>query len=445
MQVAFSLGSMTKWFCFFFARRARKTPLELLEFFFVPETLFFFSEKRQEVFFLFIDMEYDAENYNIIPHDMVKGEEGFAEEYTPAKNKRKLSMFHHEKWRSMLSEKLSELSLAHKEERQKLFPKNVFLMNEDERETIIQTINEQLVDVGKEVGEWLKQKHEEEAEEGGEIINLNYALDPISLCYGDPEFKNKRQKMVVVLASPTLSQIDNQHIDPNQRYSNGLRSVQDKLSLYPGKSHSFVFSIPFFLGSDTVKQEILSTPGFLRPLLIYTRDVMRALNPSSMTAITSVAFERCLNRFEEKNAKETIRSGSSLFFSHMNDSLKGECKIAVIPDNPITCYYLPHPYTLGTKNAKPSVQQDWNGTWALIEQLWGAKNSIFQTSFVNPETKTENKDASDYLKKEAASFYEKKIKKKKDPVRKLPKGKRVSIGMDTFVKKQASKKPEEKQ
>lgn len=390
-------------------------------------------------------MEYDNESFGLFPRDSIKGDDEYdvSNEYTPTKRKQKISMFHHEHWRSALSEKLSELSTAHKNERQNLFPKNIFLMNEDERQAIVEKINEQLAEVGKEVGQWLAQKHEEYVQDADEILEANYALRPMCMCYGQDDFKNKRQKMAVVLASPTLSQIEHQHIDPNQRYSNGLRMIQQKLDQYPGKSYAFVFSIPFFLGNDRVKQEIVSTPGFLRPLLLYTRDMMRALNPSAMMAVTSLAFERCLNRFEEKNAKETIRSGGSLFFSHMNDSLNGECKIALIADNPITCYYLPHPFTLGSKDAKPSIAENWNGTWALIEQLWGAKSSMFQTSFVNPETKSENKDASDYLKKEAASFYEKKIKKKKDPVRKLPKGKRISVGMDTFIKKQPLKKDED--
>lgn len=353
--------------------------------------------------------------------------------------KKFISMFHHEQWRSALSEKLSEWSTNDMYDRRRLFPKNIFLMNEEEREVIVNKINEQLVQLGKAVQKWLTEKHEAHTKKTNEILEDCYSISPFLLNYANESFKNKRQKMVVVLASPSLSQIENQHIDPNPNYSNGLCKIRDKLSVFNEKAHSFVFSIPFFLGTDAVKQDIVETPGIYRSLLIYTRDMMRALNPTTMMAVTAHAFERCLNRFEEKNARETIRNGGSLFYSHMNDSLKGECKIALIPDNPITCYYLPHPFTLSSKDAKPSIKENWDGTWELIDKLWGTKNSAFRKTFINTETKIENKDASDFMKKEAAILYKTKTKKKKDPVRKLPKGKRISIGMDSFVKKKINK------
>jgi hypothetical protein len=407
----------------------------------------FCSASAQEFFFSNKAKNKPNMDFGNHPDDPpVENASGFEyDDFAKTTQKKKLlSMFHHEQWRSQLSEKLSELSIKHKDERQRMFPKNIFLMNEDERNAIIDKVNEQLLNVGETIGNWLNEKHEQHTAQTGEMLDCGYSLRPFSICYGNEESKSKRQKMVVILASPTLSQIESQHIDPNPQYPNGIWKIQTGLEKYPDKAFSFVFSIPFFLGVDLVKQDIVSTPGYFRALLIYTRDLMRALNPSAMMAVSALAFERTLNRFEEKNAKETIRHGGSLFYSHMNDAAQGECKVALIQDNPICCYYLPHPFTISTKDAKASNKENWDATWVLIDKLWGAKHSAFKTSFVNAETKLENKDASEFIKHEAALFYEIKKKKKKDPVRKLPKGKRISVGMDSFVTKKTIVKLDDK-
>lgn len=352
-----------------------------------------------------------------------------------------ISIFHYEEWRIPLSEHLKILSEKHKDERKKIIPQNSSLITKEERDTIIKRIKEQLVELGLCAKEWLQKKHTKHTENTGEVLNSDYSTEAFILCEGTPESKNERQKMVVVLANPSLSQLENNQIDPNPSFSNGLFRIEENIKKYPKKTFSFVFSIPFFLGADTVKQDIVSAPGIFRPILPYTKDLMKVLNPSCVLAVTALAFERCLNNFEEKSARETLRNGSSLFYSHLNDSLKGECEIELIKEQKIKCYYAPHPFSLTVKDAKPKLQEDWDNTWRLIDDLWAIKDSDLNT-FVNSSTNAENKDASDLMKNEASIYYKKKVKKNKDPVRKLPKGKRISVGMDKFIVKKTIEKKE---
>jgi hypothetical protein len=372
--------------------------------------------------------------------DQIEAEDAFKRKEYRQKTKF-ISMFHYEEWRVPLSEHLKILSEKHKDERKKIIPQNSSLITRDERDTIIKKIKLQLVELGLYAKQWLEEMHKKHTEKTGELLDSNHSTDAFILCEGTPESKNERQKMVVVLANPSLSQIEASQIDPNPSFSNGLFRIEDNIKKYPNKTFSFVFSVPFFLGADTIKQDIVSAPGVFRPILPYTKDLMRVLNPSCMLAVTALAFERCLNKFEEKSSRETLRNKTSLFYSHLNDSLKGECDVQLALDKKIKCYYAPHPFSLTVKDAKPKLQEDWDSTWRLIDDLWAAKSSDLNT-FVNLSTNVENKDASDLMKNEASLFYQKKIKRNKDPVRKLPKGKRISVGMDKFIVKKTIEKKE---
>ncbi len=418
-----------------------------------------------------------------------------------SRKEKPISMFHYEDWRSGLSECLTTLSEKHKEERKKLIPANVELISGEERKQIVDRINEQLVELGEHAYYWLDNQHLNHQEATGEPLYQSYSTKPFLLCKSskldddttEEEDSNRleRPKMVVVLASPSLSQLKSNCLDPSLEFPNELRSIETRLQTYANKTFAFVFSIPFFLGTDEIKEDIVSSPSIFKPIMLYTRDLMRVLNPMCIVAVTALALERCLNKFEEKGSRDTIRKNTSLFSAHMKDALKDECEIAINRNAKIKCYYLPHPYSLKVKYANPRLQEDTDNTWALIDRVWPVKKASLliklsaeeqkqeqQKTLQEAQTKTlqllkqggdilfplvkvkkpsskdeveaTNEDESapakniDVESKVTAPKAIRKnsdlIKLKKTPVRKLPKGKRYSMGIDSFIVKKTIEK-----
>ena len=428
------------------------------------------ADQKKEFYNNYYNKNSEINDNNNNNEDAAEDDDDNDSKLSKLKKKNLFSVLHHESLRNKLTEFISFTSNEDLEQRKKLemIMKKGMNFNRTKRLEIIEKMNEQLKLLMISVSSKLMELHGQYEENtinkiaaneydnnGGDNNEDEYIPFLDKSCYSFDHFliskeneynEGARIKVVIVLPCPTEGQLKNMKIDGNENYPNYLHLIENELQRISNKTFQFVFSVPIFLGNDyNEKKEICDTPSLIAPFLLYTHDLILALDPDIIISVGQFAFQNTLNSFGEKNnAKNMIKMGSSLFYSYLNSSVDekqedGGVSIKMAHHKEIKIFYCPHPFSVENDKSdreteeekerfenqnlqqqqfdnegqeqkkidkRSKNEQQWEILWKLIANILNPEKK-FQSSekYINKETNTEIYNAVNYLKTKGNCFY----------------------------------------